>query len=365
MPMTTPTSKIKANRNRWSLAGGRLCLALGFAAWLIPAAPLLAKGPVSLEIAMERGVPLTASKDWYDLLTSLGVTTLRIRSASEGDRVSVEDVGRKDAPSYEVHAVLKANNVLMLPGGSFTSRDRTGLKKWLDTLADGGKNALPGAGGGERTPFGLTPKELAAVNDDLSKPILFETSGLTVSDLLAKVRPQRVFPLAIQPGASQRLEATKITEDFKGLSTGVALAIALRPAGLALGPERSGASLQYRVGKTTGGEIWPAGWTPQQPNAKVFPKMFESIEVEISDTALPEAIDAIAERMETPFFFDHNALALHGVEPAKTLVTLPAKKLTYSQILQKILFQARLKPELRTDDAGKPFIWITTIKPAP
>ena len=36
--------------------------------------------------------------------------------------------------------------------------------------------------------------------------------------------------------------------------------------------------------------------------------------------------------------------------------------LTYSLILQRILSQAKLKKELRTDESGKPFLWITTIK---
>ena len=32
-------------------------------------------------------------------------------------------------------------------------------------------------------------------------------------------------------------------------------------------------------------------------------------------------------------------------------------------ILQKILSQAKLQKELRVDEAGKPFLWITTLLP--
>jgi hypothetical protein len=31
--------------------------------------------------------------------------------------------------------------------------------------------------------------------------------------------------------------------------------------------------------------------------------------------------------------------------------------------LRKLLFQAGLKFEVRLDEAGKPFLWITTVKP--
>ena len=38
--------------------------------------------------------------------------------------------------------------------------------------------------------------------------------------------------------------------------------------------------------------------------------------------------------------------------------------MTYSQVLGKVLMQARLKYELRVDEADKPFVWITSVKPA-
>jgi hypothetical protein len=44
---------------------------------------------------------------------------------------------------------------------------------------------------------------------------------------------------------------------------------------------------------------------------------------------------------------------------------VPEKRMTYSQILNKVLLQARLKYELRVDEADKPFLWITTVKRVP
>jgi hypothetical protein len=64
-----------------------------------------------------------------------------------------------------------------------------------------------------------------------------------------------------------------------------------------------------------------------------------------------------------PVLVDHNALARHGVDPSKVTVSHPPSRTTYSQVLPKILFQARLKSEVRVDEAGKPFLWVSTIKP--
>jgi hypothetical protein len=59
---------------------------------------------------------------------------------------------------------------------------------------------------------------------------------------------------------------------------------------------------------------------------------------------------------------DHGALARRQIEPAHIMVSLPAQRTFYKNILNRILFQARLKGELRVDEAGRPLFWITTIQ---
>ena len=73
-------------------------------------------------------------------------------------------------------------------------------------------------------------------------------------------------------------------------------------------------------------------------------------------------MQAIGARLKVPLLLDHNALARYGIEPDKVNVSVPRGKTTHSLILQKILFQARLKSELRVDEAGTPFLWITSLK---
>jgi hypothetical protein len=320
----------------------------------------MAKPPVAMDISLEKGAPLTASKEWYDVLIAAGVSNLRIHSGSDAEPLKVEEIGDKRSPAYEVHGLVKANNVLHVPGARFTLRDRAQIKQWIDKLGDGGVGAVAG----QRSAFGLSPDQLREVNNDLKKPVGFSTLDMPLNDFIKRCGENRAFPLAVDRAAAGAVDSIKIGEQLEGLSTGTALAVAVRPAGLVLEPQRGARGVAYRVGKSTGGEFWPIGWKPEKRNVEILPKLFEMTDVEINDTLLPEALSAIGRLIEAPLLLDQNAMALHGIEPAKIKINLPAKKLSYSLILQKVLFQARLKSELRTDDAGKPFLWITTVKPA-
>ena len=91
--------------------------------------------------------------------------------------------------------------------------------------------------------------------------------------------------------------------------------------------------------------------------------MFEFHNVNVQNVTATKALEAIAARLKVPVLMDYNAMARHGVDPAKTPVSLPSARTTYSLAMRKLLFQARLKFEVRVDEAGKPFLWITTVKP--
>jgi hypothetical protein len=45
------------------------------------------------------------------------------------------------------------------------------------------------------------------------------------------------------------------------------------------------------------------------------------------------------------------------------VVNIPEGQLGYEAVLDRALFQAGLKHEVRVDDAGRPFLWITSRQP--
>ena len=54
---------------------------------------------------------------------------------------------------------------------------------------------------------------------------------------------------------------------------------------------------------------------------------------------------------------------LNSIEArAQAIVSFPLKRTFYKKALENVLFQARLRSELRVDEAGTPFLWISSTK---
>ncbi len=340
----------------WSLLAG-MCLATGCMTLRAMGADPAPR--VSIEIAAEPGLPIDASQRWYRALTDLGIGGLQIRSATTGDKPSITKQG---ASGYRVVGVLLADNVLVLPGGRFRVTEIGRLRQWLDNLSDGGAEGVTQ----QRSAFGLLPSQLQRISDDLQRPVTTATQGVSASEAVGHVAATLGVPVLLDPQARTALASVEITDEVRGLSAGTALAMLLRPAGLALVPERpAGGELQYQVRKAERGvQSWPIGWKPANRPNQVLPRLFEFLNVEITGIPVSEAVAAIQGRLEVPVFYDRNALALHGIDPAKVPAELPSKRISYSQTLGRVLAQAKLKYELRVDEAEKPFLWITTFKPA-
>jgi hypothetical protein len=319
------------------------------------------KPRVAFEIVAEPGLPVTAAQAWYQTLTGLGIQGFRIRSG-EGE-AGIENRGTKESPSYHVTGILTSDNTLHVPGAKFGQRDTAGLRKWLDTLGDRGAERVTQP----RAAFGLTPSELVQVQEDLERPVTSSTLGRPALEACGAISARLRVPFVLESGAKQALAEVTINDELKGLSSGTALAAILRPAGLVLEPQRpKGGRLEYHVGRPrAGSEVWPVGWEPKQRASDVLPALYDMLNVEIQETAVAEAVDAVAGRLEVPVLYDRNALALHGADPAGTQADVPAKRMSYSQVLSRVLGQSGLEYKLRVDEADKPFLWITTVKPAP
>lgn len=340
--------------------------AVVFFCWFVPVSALAAEARVEMELATPATFPVLGQQQWYQALSELGVDALQIRKSAAGDKAEIKTAGSKAAPVYRVVGMLNSNGQLTLPGGRFSSRDRTGLAEWLGKLRAGGQAALTG-GGGEPTPFGLSPAQFAAVNADLSAAVADSTKGLTPGELLDKFSSVLKHPLNVDRATRQRLTSSPaVTDDLQGLTTGTALAYVVRAEGLGLLPRLNGAKqIEYLIVRPAERQAaWPVGWPLEDRKPKdVVPKLFEMLNAEIDDIPLAEAIEAIAGRLNVPVLYDHYALARQGIELAKLQAKFPARKTWYGKIVDRILHQSGLTGQWRLDDAGKPFLWVTTLKP--
>ena len=270
--------------------------------------------------------------------------------------------GTEAKPVYAVTGMLSSSGELVLPGGKYRSSQAAAIARWLHQVADQGPTEN---GPAKKLPFGLSSETFEQIRGDMAQKVDFSTQGEARADVADKLARQLTPPLSVNQSAVEAMGDDKVAEELKGLSSGTALAYALRPAGLCLVPVAApgdGVRWNIRSSKQTD-EPWPIGWTPEKPLPRVLPALYESFNANIQNVSAHRVLDVLSKRMKVPILLDYNAMARHGVDPEKTLVNAPQSRTSNSRLLSKILSQAKLKYEVRLDEAGNPLIWVTTIKP--
>lgn len=333
------------SRTTWLVAAALLCLA-----------PLASAQEVrvSLELIIEDGLA-PANREWMQTLEGLGLTSVRMRSTSRDEKIELQ----KNGSSYRVTGAIMADGRLRLPGGTFRRGDRAGVSKWLDKLKTDGEEGLstrPAA-------FGLLPRQLAEVHETLAAKVSFSTADKSPREVVDKIVAGVPWKLKIDASAERALDGQeRVAEDYIGLSSGTALAAVLRPLGLVLTLDRSERGEPYlRIADSRAvKEHWPVGWPPKKPPRETLPDLYKFLNVEVKDTPIGDALEAVRGRLNVPLLVDQNSLARQDIDLKTTKVTMPKVNTFYSSILDRLLFQAKLKYELRVDEADQPFLWVTT-----
>lgn len=334
------------------LSANVLWLTLAFAA-TAQAAP-----PVDVELATESGLQITAPREWLQLLAGIGIENVRIRTATSVDKPMVDNRGDAANPRFHVVGILTADEELRLPGGRFGRGDRQKLADYFARLSADGPESMTA----ERGRFGLTRKEFDAAHADLAQPLGFPTKGQPLRAVLDRLQTKFVLRLAPDATAEQIIRtAAPVADDVEDLAAGTGLTIILQSYGLALRPEKlSGqpASLGIVPIETTD-DRWPIGWDSKSSPGQIAPTLLEFINVEIEGYTLEEAMNAMQPRVKLPFYWDHAALAKYKIDPANIQVHIPRTRTFYKRILDRALVQAHLAGQLRVDEAGTPFLWIS------
>jgi hypothetical protein len=338
----------------------RFLAAVGAAVLFLPVAAVAA-GTVQLELVGD-GSPGASLvfQEWARALGQAGIRNVRIRAGQSSDQVGIAVRGTEASPVYVVTGFIRSSDELVLPSGRFRQSDAGRLAQWLDELARLGPEDRrePKAG------FGLAASQFEQILQDAGRRVDFSTQTMTRSAVVDRIAGQMGFPVRLEPDVRQLLGSDPIGEELMGVSSGTALAYLLRPMGLCMAPRMAGGRPAYAVMKSQPDlQIWPVGWDLKKPDRDVLPALYEFHNVNVQNVAASRAIEAIGKLLKVPVLFDHNALARHGIDPSKATVSHPASRTTYSIALRKMLFQAGLKFEVREDEAGQPFLWITTVKP--
>jgi hypothetical protein len=319
---------------------------------------LAAEIPATVEVAVQPEAPLGAMQRWAAILSEAGLTRVRIRGSHAGDQPSIEPSGEGAAREYLILALVDRREELVLPDARFAPGDREGIRRYFAELAHREQEKRI-----ERGPFGLTRPQFTALVDDLSPPLDSTTVDASPSDVLRSLSSQLKTAIEVEPGARKLLTLAKpLAQELKGLSRGTALAAALRTAGLALLPELAsdGETMLLRVAATAESPLtWPVGWNPERSPRVEAPAMYRVTTVEIEGYSLAAALRALRGPMAVPLVLDQWKLDQRGIDPATIKVKLPRGKTYIRRAVDSILSQGRLAGELRLDDGGRPFYWIT------
>lgn len=324
---------------------------------------IAADGQVILDLVLEVGFPIGDQQDWLRTCQDVGADRVTIRSARPTDEVSVKNVGTADRPVYQVVGLLTNDNRLILPGGTFRQGDRARIASWIGRLRDDGDKQLTMP----KHAFGLTATQLVSLHEDLRKQVSFATSAKTPKEVVRGIAAVIDTRIEIHPSARNAFDDEWVVpEEMQGLTAGTVLAASIRPLGLVPVPQRPQGEVTKIVltDARQAREHWPVGWPLQGAPIKAAPKLYEKIDVEIGNYALSEALLAIEQQAGTTLLYDHNAMERHGVNLQTTTVTLPATNLYYFRIIDRLIKQSepKLKCEVRADEAGRPFVWITTMR---
>jgi hypothetical protein len=312
---------------------------------------------VDLEVVTDAGFIGTDARAWSEMLTKAGFSSVRIKG-SGSENPSMQTLGTAAAPAYRVVGVITAANQLLLPRGRFGLNDRAQIESWVRKLRDGGEDAInikPAA-------FGLLPKQLVAVHEALAVPVQGSTLGQSPRETAKKIADRLPYKFTSDEFAQRALgEGEPIADELEGIASGTALAAILRPLGLVMFPEKSGPDLRLRIATSRDAkEHWPVGWPLKGNPGETLPELFKFLKINIGDAPLSEAVTAIASRVKAPALYDHNALARARTD-LSAKVSLTESNIFYSRALDRLLSQARLKYEIRLDEADKPLLWITTV----
>jgi len=323
-------------------------LAVAITAGLAPGAcdNLYAQRSIELTLLSDSQSSSLDHQQWMQAMSEVGADHVRLQSALR-PRPEVTENESGGHVIVQVRAVIDGRRI-KFPGKSFARSDASGVRDFLTRLRDDGmKTTLA-----KKKAFGLTSEQLVDFHRQLATTIDSQTQGTNTASLVAELLDVLPMRYEVSKTAQTRLnDPDEVGVELNGLSAGTALSILLRRDGLVFYPQPTK-------------EFWPPGLPVEAAPVTAFPKLFRRIPLQVNQTPLASVLTAIERRLKLPFLVDPGATidsAGNAVDLSKTLVSYNKAKTSYSLALSKLLLQAkpRLRHELRQDENGKRFLWIT------
>lgn len=323
-------------------------------------APRALKTEVSFELISDRTSPALAAQRWGGEFQRLGVNA-RIRPGQGNEKPEIKEDKRGTLRFVTVIGRIDTNGSLVFPDRRFGLADGAKLGEWIQELttfgAQGKADGKPG--------FGLSTTQFSQVFSELGATTKGEWEDLNFPTAIRHLDLPATLPLRFSASAQDHLEANtptwKTPNSLSGFSKGTALAIILNNAGLGFQPGRTpeGTLELLATPLSEDKSAWPVGWPLTKGPIGVAPKLVEVVPVELEDVPLSDVITAATLATNLPIIVDMHRSSTEGIDLDKIIVNQPLKRMTWSGLLDRATFPKLMREQL-TDEAGKPFVWITT-----
>ena len=340
---------------------------------------------IDLEIFCDGPLQPMAAQEWGAALNKGGFQSVQLRAGDESDALDILDTGA----GWRVYGMLTKDGKILLPGGtSFRKGQIRDMKPYLEQkiqqmqakATNSGQNASGTASGnassgtasgntsgGETTEYGITAQQLEQAFKVLAQPVGFETKGQNRKKVLHGITKSLDARAAIPPEILDALDKNDLVqEELKDVSKGTALAYVLRYIGYCFTLEpprktqiRQDFTVRISTGENATSKTFPIGHVPE----KHLPSLSERFTANIDGASLGKILQAMSQRLNLPILYDYNSMAGAGIDPATIIVKQRPVKISYDNLFDMLLGHADLQKELRIDEAGNPFLWITTKRP--
>lgn len=331
-------------------------------ALLIPQTSRPVATSLSFEIITPQGTgSRVAAQDWGRLFAKIGhIVRLRQQTSADGDGPAepVTQTETRGARRIKVIGVLDQKGRVHFGKRVFKATDEVRLRKWIDELKKYGVQGDPAG----QPMWGLTREQFDPMFRALAKPLAVEVNGKTLLETVTSLELPKTLPIKWTPAAEAvATTAPKNERTLKLYGRGTALAIVLNDAGLGFIPQRQpDGSVALLVIKPGREPLWPIGWPPKISPAKTMREFYARVDVSLPNVTLTRVFEAIEASTQIPIFVDYRAIKAKGLEFEEMRVEIKPRKMSWNNVIRTVSIKNRLNYDLRVDELGKPFIWVST-----
>ncbi|MEJ7594775.1 MAG: hypothetical protein WKF77_24885 [Planctomycetaceae bacterium] len=302
------------------------------------------------------------SQEWGRVFQELGYS-VRFREPRAGEAPRVEDMDREDFVATRVVAAMAADGSIRIGSQKFDIERTKPLTLALEEIQRYGAKGPP-----DSSPtWGLTDEQFKEVTRLLGvpvdNPVELQSSILAVESVGLPANMRMKFTEAArQPALAQRPESAPETIALQGFTKGSAIAIILAQYGLGFRP-RYVAPGQYDMEIDRGDEstnLWPIGWKPEQSFSEILPAYFRAIPLDVEDVEVSSLVGAISDKIGVPAFSSAYALTAKQLNIHILKYTRRDDRISPARLLTAVGDKLELGFDIRVDEAGKMFLWVTT-----